>query len=183
MGCENWLAVHKVLSAEGVVAHSATDMRGVQMAIERLVRSKVINIGDGEMSIRGDVENEEELETLIFPEEFVNEFHQPPDPAEGDLEEWEERLLEEADDIEDDDGSEENIGGDGAKERAERDIDSKPKSKPTGFKQLAVSKKRKAEITPDKSSKKQKKDKKSKKEKKKHKKERQAEKENDPALF
>jgi len=164
-------------------------MRGVQSAVERLYKSRVLCLTkDDEMTTNLDVDLEDELEQLIFPEEFVTDA--APAPRDGLLEEWEEDLLAEADDFEDDDD------GDGK----EASTPSKPKADITRASLLGKRKfnmVKKTEPTTDKSSNKEKKhkDKKEKKHKsgKKDKKEKKRrkeqdgdyddEKENDPELF
>merc|ERR1711937_582026 len=76
----SWFDVHKVLAADGLAPNSAMGMRAVQMAIERLVKTKLITVQDGKMTITDDMQTEEELEQLLFPEEFVS----VPAPAEED---------------------------------------------------------------------------------------------------
>jgi len=188
--CTSWFDVHKILAAEGLVPRSATGMRGVQSAVERLYKSKVLCLTkDDEMTANLDVDLEDELEQLIFPEEFVTDAAPAP-RGDGLLEEWEEDLLAEADDFEDDDD------GDGK----EASTPSKPKADITRASLLGKRKfnmVKKTEPKTDKSSNKEKKhkDKKEKKHKsgKKDKKEKKRrkeqdgdnddEKENDPELF
>merc|ERR1712013_415569 len=64
-------------------------MRGVQAVVQRLITAKVISIeGNKEMSLKRDVDTDDELERLVFPEEFVSpdSLEKPPN-SDDELEE------------------------------------------------------------------------------------------------
>merc|ERR1719491_82173 len=69
----SWVDVHKVLAADGLVPYGATGMRGTQKAVERLERARVVLSDKEGMAMQLDAAEDEELEQLIFPEEFTRE--------------------------------------------------------------------------------------------------------------
>merc|ERR1712196_751333 len=99
------------------------------MAIERLVKTKVITGQDSEMTVRLDVQTEEDLERLLFPDEFVAaptpEEEDEDDDGLVDLEE--EALLEDNED--------------GANLKDALASKGRPKAKANSYGRAAVSKK------------------------------------------
>merc|ERR1719174_3586287 len=130
----SWFDVHKVLAAEGIVTYSATGMRGVQMAVDRLAKAKVMSIEADGMVARIDCEEKDELEQLVFPEEFMREELEPTKRSkrrgDGILDDWEEALFDE-EDLDDDELDELIAGYEGADvdEAAEDGIPAEPPKK------------------------------------------------------
>jgi len=69
----SWLDVHKQLAANELVPRSVDGLRGVQQAVERLVRRGFIAVEGGTITLKGSPGKmaAEELELKLFPEEFV----------------------------------------------------------------------------------------------------------------
>jgi len=74
----SWLEVHKELAAAEVVSCSVDGLRGVQQAVERLVRRGLISAAEGVIALKGTADrlSTEALEMKLFPEEFCASDHE-----------------------------------------------------------------------------------------------------------